>query len=171
MAAPCFIAYNGAMPTTARIPSVTTGTAIKTMLQLKAQNGKLRIVEWGYSFDTVPTAVVNVELIDTSTVGCTMATAYAAADVMKYNDSTGAATNNVLTGGANASVTSGFTSNGTEGTITASRVLSFNEEWGQSFKQQFPLGREPEVNSGDYLRIRVTTATALNMLCYVVWEE
>jgi hypothetical protein len=89
---------------------------------------------------------------------------------MKYNDCTGAASINILSGGTNATVTSGFSATA-EGTITATRVLAFNEELGQSFKQQFPLGREPEVNAGDYLRIRVTTGTAINMLCYVIWEE
>lgn len=166
----CYIAYNGSMPTTARIPSVATGTAIKTMMQLKAQNQVISIVEWGYSFDVPPTAVVNVELIDTAAVGATVATAYAAADLMKYSASTIGNSGNVLSGGTNSTVTSGFSASA-EGTITATRVLAMNEESGPSFKQQFPYGQEPEVNVGDYLRIRATTGTTINMLCYIIWRE
>lgn len=165
MAAPCFIAWNGATAAlTAALPSVTTGTAIKTMLQIKPGTPKIRIIEWGYSFDVVPTALVKVELVETGTVGATV-TAFAAGDVAKYNDSTGPASGISL-----GTAASGYTSSA-EGTVTASRLLGFDEEWAQSFKQQFVLGREPEVNGGNFLRVRATTATALNMVTYVIWEE
>jgi hypothetical protein len=157
-----FIAFNGPAPTTARISSVTTGTAIKTMLQLKPTT-PISILEWGYSFDTVPAAVVHVELITTN-VGATV-TDFVAADLIKYGDAGGAASAVALTTDA-----SGYTSTA-EGSITSARPLAQRAEWGQSFFQQFPLDREPQVQANDFLRIRATTATAINMLCYIVWEE
>lgn len=164
MAAPCYITWNAAAPTSAAISGVATGTSIKTMLQLKPGSSKLRIIEWGYSFETVPTAMVRVELIDTSTVAATV-TAAVAAGVMPYNDVTGAASLATL-----STTGTGYTASA-EGTVTSGRLLAYQEEWGSQFKQQFPLGREPELNTGNLLRIRVTTATTINMSCYLVWEE
>ena len=47
-----YTVFNGASPTTAALTPVTTGTAIKTMLQVKLGTGiKGTIVEWGISFD------------------------------------------------------------------------------------------------------------------------
>ena len=37
--------------------------------------------------------------------------------------------------------------------------------------KQFPLERGPEVNASEFLRVRVTFGTAINALCYVVWQE
>lgn len=164
MAAPCYITWNAAAPTTAAISGVTTGTVIKTMLQLKPATPKVRIIEWGYSFETVPTAMVRVELIETGTIAATV-TATVAAGVMNYNDVTGPASQASL--GVSAT---GYTAT-VEGSIVAGRLLAYQEEWGSAFKQQFPLGREPEVNGGSILRVRVTTATALNMSTYICWEE
>lgn len=144
---------------------VNTGTAIKTMLQIKPTT-PIAIIEWGYSFDVVPTAVVNVELLTTGTVGVVALTDFVAADLVKYDDAGAAASSVSL-----AAEASGYTSSSTEGTITAARVLAYWPEWGQKFAQQFPLDREPGVQANDFLRIRVTTATAINMSCYVIWEE
>lgn len=169
MAAPCFITWNGASPTTAAIAAVatsaTSGTP-KTMLQLKPGSSKIRVIEWGYSFTGVPTSAVQMELIDTGTVAATV-TAAVSAGVDNYNDSTGPASLASL--GTSAT---GYTSTG-EGTITSARVLAYQYELGYQFKQQFPLGREPEINSGDILRIRATptTATATSVVCYLIWEE
>lgn len=172
MAAPCFIAWNGTTgttPFTAPPTAVTTGTSTstaKTMLQIKPGTPKIRIVEWGYSFDAVPAAPVKVELVTTGTVFATVTTLNAA-DIAKYNDATGPASQVAV--GTSAS---GFTASA-EGTITAMRQIAYQHDASQMFKQQFPLGREPEVNGGESLRVRVTmgSAAALNMSCYVIWEE
>lgn len=159
-----YIVWNGASGAlTAALASVATGTALKTMLQLKPGND-ISIIEWGYSFDTIPTAKVNVELVDTGTVAATV-TASVSSDIPKYGSPGGAASAATL-----STTGTGYTASA-EGTVTATRLLAYQEEWGQSFKQQFPLGREPEVASGNLLRIRVTTATTINMTCYIAWEE
>jgi hypothetical protein len=51
------------------------------------------------------------------------------------------------------------------------KYLASQYEWGSQFKQQFPLGREPEIAGGTSLRIITSTATAVTMLCYIIWEE
>lgn len=172
MAAPCYITWNGVVPTAtpwAPIVAVATSAAsgtIKTMLQLKPGTPKIRIIEWGYAFTAAPTAAVQMELIETGTVAATV-TAAVAAGVINYNDVTGPASQASL--GAAAT---GYTAS-VEGSFTTSRVLAYQYELGTQFKQQFPLGREPEVNGGNILRIRATptTATATSLVCYLIWEE
>jgi hypothetical protein len=138
---------------------------VKTILQLKPGAGKVRVVEWGYGFDAAPAAPMRVELVETGVVFATVTTI--GSGITKYNDVSGAAsaaTAGVAATGFNATV---------EGSVTASRLLGFNYENGIYFKQQFPLGREPEVNAVSSLRIRATptASVAQNMFCYIVWEE
>jgi hypothetical protein len=160
-----FIVWNGATAAlTAAMPLVATGTAIKTMLQIKPTT-PIALIEWGYQTDVVPTARVNTELLTTGTVGATV-TNYAAGDIAKYDDAAGAASA-IATGGGN---TSGYTATA-EGTIISTRLLAYRPDWGQGLFQQFPLDREPGVQANDFLRIRVTTTVSINMACYVIWEE
>lgn len=161
-----YIAWNGPMPTTAAQAPLTTGTAIKTHLQLKPANVPIRIVEWGVSFDASAAATpVRVELVDTGTVFATV-TAYGAADVMPFEDPNAPASNVAL--GTSASGYAGSA----EGTITAVRTLGglfvspMASDW-----RQLPLGREPEVKVGNCLRIRITSAVAYNAYAYCCWEE
>lgn len=171
MAAPCYITWNGVVststpwtPIAAVATSATSGTKL-TMLQLKPGTPKVRIIEWGYSLTAAPTSALQIELIETGTVAATMSFAGIAT---AYNDVTGPASQASL--GTSAT---GYTSGGTEGTITALRLLAYQTELGTQFKQQFPLGREPEVNGGNILRIRVTptVSVASNIICYLIWEE
>lgn len=165
--------YNGPMVTTAAAASVTTSTAIKTLLQLKpATNFDIKVVEWGISFDGSAAATPGkVELIDTGTVFGTV-TAFAAADVQPFDDPN-AAVNTAGTSGVplNLGTThSGYTCT-SEGTITATRYgdVQLIAPTGQYVKQ-FPLGREFAVKAGNCLRVRVTFGAAINALCYVVFE-
>jgi len=49
--------WNGPAPTTAALASVTTGTTIKTMLQLATPSTtQIQILEWGFSLDDPPGA-------------------------------------------------------------------------------------------------------------------
>jgi hypothetical protein len=168
MAAPLFIAWNAntsglSGPPAATATSATSGT-VKTILQVKAGAQKFRIVEWGYGFDAAPASPVRVELVETGVFAeITQITA-----VTRYNDATGPASSAVVS----AVRATGFNSTD-EGIITASRLFAYNYDTSLYFKQQFPLGREPEVNASMALRIRATptSAAAVNMWCYVIWEE
>jgi hypothetical protein len=170
MSAPCFIAWAADTsaatgPPTAVASSATSGT-VKTILQLKTGAGKIRIIEWGYTLDSVPAAPLRVEIVETGTIFATVTTL--GSGVRSYNDVTGAATQTAAAGTA----ATGFNASA-EGTITASRLFGYQYENGIYFKQQFPLGREPEVNAASALRIRVTptTSVAVNIMPYIIWEE
>lgn len=156
--------FNGATAAlTAAMPTVTTGTSLKTMLQIKPTTS-IAVIAWGYSFDAVPSAPVTVELLTTGTVAATV-TAFASGDVVKFDDAGAAAS--AISLGVSAS---GYTATA-EGTIVSSRLLACRREMAQSYESQFPLDREPGVIANDILRIRATTATAIGMTCWVTIEE
>jgi hypothetical protein len=161
-----YIAFNGPAPTTAALTPVTTGTAIKTLLQIATPSScELRICEWGISFDgSAAGTPIKVELIDTN-VAATV-TAHVAAGVMSLND-TGTVASRVTLGTA----ATGYTATA-EGTTTASRLLDYQQiAPTNQYVKPWPLGLEPEVAVSRFLRVRVTAAAAVNAVCYVVWTE
>lgn len=161
-----YIAANGAAPTTAALVPVTTGTAIKTLLQIAPSTTRpLKVVEWGISFDGSAAATpIKCELIQTD-VAATV-TAHVAAGVQPYDDPNGPASTVTL-----GTAATGYTASA-EGTITATRYgdLQFVPPTGQWVKQ-WPLGREWQVPVSKFLRVRVTASAAVNAYCYVVFEE
>ncbi len=152
------------MPTTAAQVPVTTGTAIKTMLQLKPFN-TCKIVAWGISFDGSAAATPGkVELLDTGTVFGTV-TASADADCIKL-DSVEDAVASVagLTMGTSAT---GYTCT-SEGSITATRMFdAVLLPPTAPYVYQFPLGQEPKCIIGNAVRIRVTFGAAINALAWI----
>lgn len=162
--------YNGAMQTTAAPVKVTTGTAIKTMLQMKGVI-PFRVVEWGYSYDGAAAATPGqIELIESGTVFSTV-TAYVANDITRYDAEAllfGDPTTAILTVGTSAG---GFTST-SEGSVTATRNLAGPQLTAPTnqFVQQFPLGYRPFVQAANALRIRMTFGTAVNAYCYCIIE-
>lgn len=161
-----YFAANGAMPTTAALTKVTTGTAIKTMLQIASSATRpLKVVEWGISFDGSAAATpIQCELIQTD-VAATV-TAHVAAGVQPYDDPNAPAS--TVTLGTSAT---GYTASA-EGSITTTRYgdLQLIAPTNQYVKQ-WPLGREFQVPVSKFLRVRVTAGTAVNAYCYVIWEE
>ena len=160
--------YNGPMPTTAAQATVTTGTAIKTMLQFKTSATLgAHVVEWGISFDGSAAATpIKCELIETGTVFATV-TAAVANDIVKFDAAAlqgGDPTTNLIQVGTTAT---GYTASA-EGTITATRL--FDAQLIAPTNQyvlQFPLGDEPFIDIQSALRIRVTAGAAVNCYCYV----
>lgn len=163
-----FLIPNGAAGTIAAPVAVTTGTAIKTMLQVKpSATLSIRIVEWGISFDGSAAATpVKVELME-SDVAATV-TAHVTAGITKYDgdaqDGGDPVTNLIQVGTA----ATGYTASA-EGTTTAARLfdLQFIAPTNQYVKQ-FPLGREPLIKIAKFARIRVTVGTAINAYCYMI---
>lgn len=159
--------FNGPMPTTASQAVVTTGTAIKTMLQLKPFN-QCKIVAWGISFDGSATATPGiVELCETGTVFGTV-TASVDADCIKLNGADQAVASVAgLTMGTSAT---GYTCT-SEGSITT--VRQFDAQLIAPTNQyiyQFPLGQEPVLVIGNACRIRVKFGTAINAICWIEVE-
>lgn len=168
MSSRLYSVYNGPMVTTASPVPVTTGTAIKTMLQIATPSTLgFEVIEWGISFNGSTAATPGiVELVDTVAVAATV-TAYAAQDITKVSQSAaGLATAITLGSGA-----SGYTAS-VEGTTTASRQFDTQQLPSTApYIKQFPLERGPEVIQSENLRIRVNFAAAVSALCYVIWQE
>ena len=157
------------MPTTAAQAVVTTGVAIKTLLQVKlGTQNKGRIVEWGISFDGSSAATpIKCELLETGTVFATV-TASAAADIIKFGDPNDVdpTTSNFIV----STTATGYTATA-EGTITATRMFDVQlVAPTNQYVKQFPLGREPTVNVSTSLRVRVTAGAAVNAYCYIILE-
>lgn len=165
-----YLIANGAMPTTAAFVKVTTGTAIKTMLQVKPGTTIIaKIKEWGISFDGSAAATpIECELIETD-VAATV-TASAAADISKI-DSDAIAGGDPTTAAFAVGITStGYTSGG-EGIITAIRIFDLQLiAPTNQYVKQWPLGCEPIIQVSKFARIRVTAGAAVNCYCYMVVE-
>lgn len=165
-------AWNGAMPTTAAQASVTTGTAIKTMLQLSTPATRdITLIAWGFSIDDPPGADAVVELLQTD-VAATV-TAHVAAGVQPQN--AGSPASLLTLGVANT----GYTATA-EGSITATRVfdtvslssVSAEAAAGMVYTYQFMPDERPVIPVSKFLRVRATTpTTAVDMRCFVVWDE
>ncbi len=161
---------NGPMQTTAGFAKVTTGTSIKTMLQVKTVV-PMRIVEWGCSFDGSAAATPGiVELIETGTVFATV-TASANADITEVDGEAllvGDPTTAFFSVGTSAT---GYTST-VEGSVTAVRNLAGPQLIAPTnqFIEQFPLGYRPLIQAAKSMRIRMTFGTAVNAYCYVTLE-
>lgn len=161
------------MPTTAAQAAVTTGTVIKTMLQVKlggSTNQPGKVVEWGISFDGSAAATpIKCELLTTGAINATI-TEFVAADIISLDPNTAAVTDDFPFAFTAAGDESGYTAT-VEGTITATRVfdVQYIAPTNQYIKQ-FPLGREPMFKASEFLRIRVTAAAAVNCYCYVIIE-
>ena len=157
-----YLIPNFAMQTTAAPAGVTTGTSVKTMLQLKPFV-PLWIVEWGYFFDGSPSDV-KVELIETDVAATVTATADA--DVTKLDavadgvaGSVGALTLGTAATGYTATV---------EGSTTSVRNLDAPQVSSlKAFVKPFALGERPLIQVAKFARIRVTAGAAVNMLCYM----
>ena len=165
-----YLIANGASPTTAAQVPVTTGTAIKTMLQVKAGATQyLRLVEWGISFDgSAAAAPIKVECLEQDVAGTV--TAHVAAGIVKLDAlaiGAGDPTTDIIEVGTEAT---GYTATA-EDTSTVSRM--FDVQYvapTNQYVKQFPLGREPIIKAGQFAKIRVTAAAAVNAYCYMILE-
>ena len=159
MSGTLYIAFNAAYPTTAAPVKVATGTAIKTMLQISTPASvAVRIVEWGISFDTPASAsVIACELFGT-TVGATSGTAITPTEYSSFS--------------AVPSLTTTIWSPGTEGTVANYRPFDLQQIVPPvQYVKQWPLGREPQANLSQFVRVRVTASVTCNCSTYIIWEE
>jgi hypothetical protein len=158
-----YFAANGPAPTTAAQVPVTTGTAIKTLLQVATPSTtKIRVVSWGVSFDGSAAATPGrVELFE-----CSGAATVTSLTPTLWGDPGDAAS--LCVGGTSAT---GYTATA-EGTPSAVRMFDVQLIAPTSqYVREFSLGREPEVAVSKFVRIRVTFAAAVNAYAWIVWEE
>lgn len=159
--------WNGPMPTTAAQAAVTTGTSIKTMLQLATPSTRqIQLIAWGYVTDAALATAGIVELLQTD-VAATV-TAHVAAGVQPLDPNAPAS---LLTLGTSAT---GYTSSA-EGSTTATRVFDLSQASPSAdaarYSYQFMPDERPIVAVSKFLRVRATFATATNMRCWVCWDE
>lgn len=166
-----YLIENGPMQTTVSQVAVATGTALKTMLQFKASATiAARVKEWGCSFDgSLAATPGKVELIETD-VAATV-TAHVTADITKLDGLAligGDPTTNLIQVGTAAT---GYTASA-EGSITAVRKLDGAKYIAPTnqYEKQYPLGDEPVIQIGKFLRIRVLFGTTVNFYGYIKVE-
>jgi hypothetical protein len=162
--------FNGASPTTASQVAVTTGTAIKTLLQVKPGTTQvMRVCEWGISFDGSAAATPGIVELCVTDVAATV-TAHVAAGIHKYDSEAlvgGDPTTNLFAVGTTST---GYTASG-EGTVGAVRQGDVQQiAPTNQYVFQFPLGREFMVNPSEFMRIRVKFGAAVNAIAYVLVE-
>jgi hypothetical protein len=167
-----YIAWNGAMPTTAALSAITTGTAIKTMQQLATPATRMiKVLGWGYSVDDPPGADAVFELIQTD-VAATV-TAYSASGIMPKWSGIPAS---LLTLGVSAS---GFTATA-EGSVATTRLfdavsmssVSAEAAVVMKYERWFDWDAAPIVAVSSFLRVRATTpTTAVDMRSWIEWCE
>lgn len=152
------------MSTTSSQGLVSTGTSIKTMLQIAAPSTRqLQILEWGFSLSGNPTGTV--ELLQTD-VAATV-TAHVASGVQNLDPN---GPTSLMTLGASAT---GYTATA-EGSITTTRMLDAEviaQASPLTYAYQFMPDARPIVAVSKFLRIRATMTSAVNMSCWLVWDE
>jgi hypothetical protein len=165
-----YICYNGPMQTTAAFAGVTTGTAIKTMLQIATPAAfGIRVKAWGIFFDGNAAATpIKCELIETGSVAANV-TAHVAAGLQAYDtDGVGIGGGSQMTLGATAT---GYSATA-ENTITATRVgdLLYVPP-SQGYMYEWSLGDEFAIGPSKILRVRVHAPAAVNCVTWVRWKE
>jgi hypothetical protein len=159
--------YNAAMPTTAAIAKLATGTAIKTHIQLAPPtNRDVMILGWGVSFDSNAAGVsITCELCETD-VAATSLTAHVAAGLVNINNP--GLSNSLCQLGT---ALTGWGA-GAEGTITAVRMGDAQlVQPTNQFIYDWILGYEFVIRAGKFGRIRITTGTTVNCLAYMLYTE
>ena len=170
MSAKTYAVMNGAAPGAAAAVPITTGTAVRTMIQLATNTTtpSIRFVEYWVEFDGSTAATpIRVELLRHTGGPQTTLTAFAAADIAKVNDPNAPASSIQL-----GTALSGFSNTTTD--ITPTTAVSLETHFvppTSGIYVQFPLGREPEVQVAAFSRLRVTAAAAVNCYAGLMWEE
>lgn len=158
---------NGAAVTTAAFVAVTTSAAVKTMIELTTSaSSEARIIEWWWEGSAASAATpAVVEHIFCSLTTPPTVTAYAAADIKKYEPNSRAS---LMTLGTTAS---GYSASA-EGTVTTP-AGQVTHQIGPTTGMyvQYPLGRELEMPVSSNLRLRNTISPAVNAVCGYAWEE
>lgn len=167
-----YTVLNGPAPGAAATPKVTTGTAVKTQIQLRTGTSgsaqAIRLVEWWTEFDGSAAATpIQMEVLkmNNTTTPATV-TAYVAGDICPANDPN-APTSTIALG----TTSSGYTASA-EGTLSSPVSIAQHLIPPTSgLYIQYPLGREPEVLVAGMCRFRVTAPAAVNQIIGVTYEE
>lgn len=172
MATRLYSLYNGAAPGASAAVKQPTGAVIRSMQQIATSaTAGLEIIEWGISFDGAAAATPGtVELIISTGGAVSTLTANVGADIARLSYTASGLASTVQLGGA----LTGFNNNGagTEATPTGPRLVDQQLLPPTApYIKQFPLERGPTAQNSEFIRVRVTFASSINALCYIVWAE
>lgn len=165
--------FNAPMSTTAATAKVTTGTSIKTMLQIATPSTRqMQLISWGFNLDAPPgtTSTGEVELIQTD-VAATV-TAHIASGVQPLDPNAPASLVTLSTTGT------GYSASG-EGVPTGTRIfdaqlipgLTAGGSGIEPYAYQWMPDERPTIGVSKFLRVRMTFAAAVNALVWVCWDE
>jgi hypothetical protein len=164
--------WNGPMPTTAAQAAVTTGTAIKTMLQIATPSSRqLQLISWGFSIDGAPGDGSAFELLQAD-VAATV-TAHVASGVQPLDPNAPGSLVALSTTGTGYTASAEGTPTGVRvfDTVSTSSSASLNAGVA-TYRYQWMPDERPIVGVSKFLRVRVTTpTTAVNMRCFICWDE
>lgn len=164
--------WNGAMVTTASVAAVTTGTTIKTMLQLSTPSTRqIQLISWGFSVDDPPGADAVFDLIQSDTAATV--TAHVAAGVQPLVPGLPAS---LLTLGVS---NTGYTSSSETAPVTTKTFdtvsmssVSAEAATSMRYEYQWMPDERPIVAVSSFVRMRATTpTTAVDLRCWIVWDE
>ena len=167
-----YFIQNSALQTTAAPVKQPTGTAIRTMMQLKLGAGIEAVIRaWGCSFDGSAAATPGeVELFE-CTAAATMSTAYVNADIQPWDPNAPANASNFPID-VTSTATSGFaTAAVTEGTVAGARTFDLQLVAPTSqYELWYPLGQEPILKAGNFTRVRMTFGASINAYIWILLE-
>jgi hypothetical protein len=149
------------------VTEISTLTGLATMLQVATPTTTgLEVVGWGISFKgVVSTDPPGMCYLIDGDVGMSGATAVTPDTFNAPGDRV-----SLCVGGTGATAVSDGAV--TEGTITTSRVLDYQEVHPQSgYGVWFPADNRPRVAVSRFLRVRVNFTVAVSCLPWVVWSE
>jgi hypothetical protein len=155
------------MATTAATAKVTTGTTIKTMLQLSTPSTRqIQLISWGYSLDASPSTVGIVELIQADAAATV--TAHVASGVQPLDPN--APPSLLLLGTTGTGYTSSNENTVASTRIFDSRLVPTTTDL-LDFRYQWMPDERPIIAVSKFVRVRVTMGAATNMTCWVTWDE
>lgn len=162
-----YTVLNGAVSGAAAAVPVTTGTALKTLIQLATSaNTAIRLKQWWVEFDGSTAATpIRVEVLRATGGPVTTLTAYVAGDIAKVNDPNAPATDIQL-----GAALSGYTATAEVTPTSVSDLETHFVPPTGGILIQYPLGQEPEIAVSTFLRLRVTAAAAVNAYAGLTFE-
>jgi hypothetical protein len=162
-----YTVLNGAVSGAAAAVAVTTGTAIKTHIQLATSAATaIRVKQWWAEFDGSTAATpIKVELIRHTGGPNTTMTAYVAADIAKVNDPNAPASDIQL-----GAALSGYSASAEVTPTTVSDLETHFVPPTGGILIQYPLGQEPEIAVSSFARLRTTAAAAVNLYAGITFE-
>lgn len=164
--------WNGPMPTAAAQASATTGTTIKTMLQIATPSTRqMQLISWGFTIDGAPGDLSVFELLQTDVAATVVAAGASGVQPLDPNAPASLVLLGVNATGFSASAEGAIISTRVFDTVAASSSLTLTAGMA-TYRYQWMPDERPIVGTTKFLRVRATTpTTATNMRCFVVWDE